>query len=208
MPITARRLKETSIFAIMDRMRINPNSSGSMGLRQAGVFTPVAEMPNQRGFTLIEVMIVIVIIGVMASVAIPAFSDWRHKQAVRSASQSLMAHLKQARVAAISENRSVSLTFASGSFTYDADISGTCGACKNQTVSYSQFSGGLSITRSDNTLIPTTKTFSSRGTSSSTTLYLCSSDQQKRVVINVIGRAYECSSDDTTTSCTAAHTCP
>ena len=192
----------------MDRMRITPNSSGSTGLRQAGVFTPLSSRPNQRGFTLIEVMIVIVIVGVMASIGIPAFSDWRHSQAVRSASQSLMAHLKQARVTAISENRSVSFTFASDSFTYDADTSGTCGPCKNQSVSYSQFSSGLSITRSDNSLTPTTKTFSSRGTSSSTTLYLCSSDKQKRVVINVIGRAYECSSDDTTASCTGAHACP
>jgi len=90
-----------------------------MELKQDGVFTPVADASNQRGFTLIEVMIVIVIIGVVSSIAIPAFSEWRDKQAVRSASQTLMSHLKQARVIAIAENRGVTIDCTSTiTFTY------------------------------------------------------------------------------------------
>jgi type II secretion system protein H len=138
----------------------------------------------QRGFSLIEMMIVIVIVGVLTAIALPAFSSWKERQAVSNATSSLLSHLKQARNLAMADNRSVSITFSSSAYTFDADTTGSCGPCKDNMVSYSQFSGSLSISPD------TTRTFSSRGTVNSGTMTVSASGNSKAIVMNLLGRAY------------------
>lgn len=84
----------------------------------------------------------------------------------------------------MAENRSVSITFSSSAYTFDADTTGSCGPCKESPVSYSQFSGNLSISPT------TTRTFSSRGTVNSGAITISASGNSKEVKINVLGRAY------------------
>ncbi len=182
------------IFAIRERMRIIPNSSGSDGYRQAGVCFHAHLPAKERGFTLIEVMIVIVIIGVLTGIALPAFSDWRNNQAVRSASQTLLSQMKQARVLALSENRSVSINFCDGTV-HDAwvlDASApdvTCDpcvtlSCTENMIPLDQFSGSLSLTTNQDPI-----TFFSRGTASNGTVIFSAGNRSQGVTVNIIGRA-------------------
>jgi type II secretion system protein H len=168
----------------MDKKRIKPNLNRSGNIRQAGVSQLVSYCRGQRGFSLVEMMIVVIIIGVLATIGIPAFSSWKDKQAVSNAASSLLAHLKQARNLAIAENRSVRITFSSTAYIFDADTTGNCGPCRNNVISYSQFSDNLSISPT------TTRTFTSRGTANSGTITLTASGKSKSIVMNVIGRAY------------------
>ena len=174
------------ILAIKDKMRIKANLSGSNQSKQAGVLQTAALLGHQRGFTLLEVIVVMAIMGIVAAIGLPAFSDWREKQSVRNATQVLLAHMKQARIMAVAENRSVSITFTSSSYMFDADTTtgSTCGPCRSETVTLSQFSSKLSVSPT------TTRTFTSRGTANSGTTTLTAGDSVKKITINVIGRAY------------------
>ena len=181
-----RILKEITILAIRDKMRIKPNLIGSNPSKQAGVLPTTNLRDHQRGFTLIELLIVMAIMGIVAAIGIPSFSDWREKQSVRSATQALLAHMKQARIKAVADNRSVSIAFTSSSYTFDADttIGSTCGPCKNEVVALSRFGNNLTVSPT------TTRTFSSRGTANFGSVTLTSGGSSKKITMNVIGRAY------------------
>ena len=59
---------------------------------------------NIGGFTMLEMMIVIVIIGVFASMAAPSFMNWIPKMKLKADAREKVNYLRQARNLAISEN--------------------------------------------------------------------------------------------------------
>jgi prepilin-type N-terminal cleavage/methylation domain-containing protein len=59
--------------------------------------------PN--GFTLIELMVVIVMIAIMAGMAVPSFVQWRQNLLYRETARDVVSILREARARAISNNR-------------------------------------------------------------------------------------------------------
>jgi type IV fimbrial biogenesis protein FimT len=138
----------------------------------------------QGGFTLIEMLVVIGIMAITVAIAVPAFSAWRESTALQSATETLMAHLKQARLMAVSGNRTVRVVFASDSYTVDA------GGANEQLHPLSQYSDALEfaeVTFSGNKL-----TFGSRGTANFGHVIIQNDDgTTRKITVNILGRAYD-----------------
>ena len=67
-----------------------------------------------RGFTLMEALVVLVIVGILAVVAFPAMTTFFTKQSIRSTAYDLFADLIFARSEAINRGTTVSIVGASG----------------------------------------------------------------------------------------------
>jgi len=73
-------------------------------------------MRRNSGFSMYELMVVIAIIGVFATVTMPAFLSWLTAHRVRGATINLMADLEMAKIRAIRENTFVAVQFESDKY--------------------------------------------------------------------------------------------
>lgn len=68
-------------------------------------------MSRNKGFTLIELMIVIALLGIMAGVMAPSFLQWRDRSKVQGDAGNLRAAFETAKLRAIKHNTNVVVTF-------------------------------------------------------------------------------------------------
>lgn len=78
-------------------------------------------MKNQKGFTLIELMIVVAIIAILAAIALPAYQDYVSKSKVTAALADLASHKTQFEME-VSEGRTPTATTAG----FQATSTGNC----------------------------------------------------------------------------------
>lgn len=79
---------------------------------------------DQRGFTLIEVMIAVAIVGILAMVAVPNYLQWNARYQLKQATTELAGSLNLARMAAMNRNLAVTVTLALVSDKVNVDFGG------------------------------------------------------------------------------------
>jgi prepilin-type N-terminal cleavage/methylation domain-containing protein len=70
------------------------------------------------GFTMIEVLVVIVIMGILAGIAIPGFARWLPNYRLKGAARDLYSNLQLAKAGAIKERAQWALVFNAGTNSY------------------------------------------------------------------------------------------
>ena len=68
-------------------------------------------MRNESGLTLFELMVVVGIMAILASVAVPGYLGWLPKYRMRSATDEVLSTLQNAKLRAVRENAVVSVNF-------------------------------------------------------------------------------------------------
>lgn len=69
---------------------------------------------RRRGFTTIELMVVIFILVVLAAIAFPGLSGWARNQRLKGVTRDLMSHFQFARLEAIKRSTTIALAFNPG----------------------------------------------------------------------------------------------
>lgn len=98
---------------------------------------------RESGFTLIEIMIAVAIIGVAAAIAVPNYIQWNARYQLKQATSEIWGHLNLARGAAMNRNTSVNvaLALASGKMTIATTTVGGATVVPTQTIQMGTVTG-------------------------------------------------------------------
>lgn len=101
-------------------------------------------MRRHMGFTLVEMMAVIVITAILLAIAMPSFVQLFERQRVKNAAEQLYGDLQYARSEAIQQNRNVTVTFGAGAaWCYIAHAASDACACSTSNAAGGSCTGAV-----------------------------------------------------------------
>jgi len=87
------------------------------------------EKTVRNGFSLVELMIVLTIVGILAAIATPSYQTFMAHRRLNGAARQIMSHLMLARQRAVTQNHQCKVFFDAGTHSYtilnDSDNDGT-----------------------------------------------------------------------------------
>jgi prepilin-type N-terminal cleavage/methylation domain-containing protein len=99
-------------------------------------------MNDKKGFTLIEVLVVIGIISILSGIAIPNAVAWRSSAQLSSTAREIVVDLQRAKMEAIKRNRNVEAVFTTGK----GSSSTINDLITNQILGGNSYSAGIEVT--------------------------------------------------------------
>ena len=76
----------------------------------------MAKIIDERGFSYVETMIVVIIIGLVSAMAIPAFKEIVARERLKSTARTITIHLREIRHLAIAKENTLKIVFTSKSY--------------------------------------------------------------------------------------------
>lgn len=116
---------------------------------------------KQRGFTLAEMLIVVVIFGLLSLVSLPKFQRLRERNQLNSARQEIAAAFATARAAAIQKGSRASVVLKNGSLT--VSVVGAAGGATTTLIGPKPLNTLYGVTVTTNTSADTAATYNMRG---------------------------------------------
>ncbi len=141
------------------------------------------KVKNISGFTLLELMIVICIIGILSVIAIPNFITWRNNSQFNGAVNTLAGDLAAAKQSAIQDNAPVVITFTGIGYTI-VDNGG--GILRTRTLA-----GGVAVDLAASTFAGNLTRFDGTGRCAAAdvgTVVITRGGDQSSVSVNRLGR--------------------